>query len=152
MKVVECSLLDAPTQYIAHQCNCISQGAAGLAKQIFAKFPDAAYPNQRVRNPGTISVHNDRVINCYAQWVPGKPVENDTQAMRLQWLRQCLWAMTRIPGIQSVAFPYRIGCGLAGGNWERDYLPLMERFSAYCNTMGIEVVICKFTGKWVPSV
>ena len=110
MKIIECNLLDADVQYIAHQCNCCSQGA----KAIFDKYPDAAYPNQMKRNPGAISVHDDRIINCYAQWV---------------------------------AFPYKIGCGLAGGNWDVDYYPLLERFDSYCQSVGIEVILCKWEVK-----
>ena len=144
MKTIKCSLLDAPTRYIAHQCNCCSQKAKGLAKSIFDKYPDASYPKQMQRNPGAISVHNDRVINCYAQWVPGKPVQNDTAEMRLDWFHQCLSCITRIPGIQSIAFPYQIGCGLAGGNWDVDYYPLLERFNSYCQSIGIEVILCKW--------
>lgn len=143
MRIIECDLLDAPTQYIAHQCNCCSRGAAGIAKQIFERFPDAAYPRQRVRDPGTISVHSNRVINCYAQLVPGKPCKNDTAEMRLRWFRQCLFAITKIEGIRSVALPFGIGCGLAGGNWNREYIPLLTRFDIYCQSKGIEVIMCR---------
>lgn len=145
MKIIKCNLLDADAQYIAHQCNCCSQGSAGLAKKIFDCYPDASYPKQRSRVPGTISVHG-KVINCYAQWVPGRPVENDTAEMRLEWLKKCLWRTTKIPGIHSVAFPHRIGCGLAGGDWESDYEPLLNRFDSYCQSVGIEVILCKRTG------
>jgi hypothetical protein len=34
-------LLDATEQFIAHQCNCISQNAGGLAFYLFKKFPYA---------------------------------------------------------------------------------------------------------------
>ena len=146
MKTIRCSLLDADIQYIAHQCNCCSQNAKGLAKAIFDKYPDAAYPKQMRRDPGAISVHN-RVINCYSQWVPGKPVENDTAEMRLEWFKQCLWRITKIPGIHSVALPFGIGCGLAGGNWESDYSPLLYRFDSYCQSVGIEVILCKWEKK-----
>ena len=29
---------------------------------------------------------------------------------------------------QNFAFPYKIGCGLAGGNWDH-YLPMIEDFT-----------------------
>jgi hypothetical protein len=34
-------LLGAPEQWIAHQCNCRSRGARGLAKHLFGRFPHA---------------------------------------------------------------------------------------------------------------
>lgn len=165
MKAIECNLLNAPTQYIAHQCNCTSRGSAGLARQIFDAYPEAEYklvpiemairfgmtspktgkPERIPNSPGSISVHG-RVINCYAQRFPGHPRGGDISTMRLKWFRQCLWSISKIPGIQSVAFPYKIGCGLAGGNWENDYYPLLERFNSYCESVGIEVILCKRKG------
>ena len=33
-----------------------------------------------------------------------------------------------LPELESVAFPYGIGCGLAGGNWE-EYQAMLEEFA-----------------------
>lgn len=81
-----------------------------------------------------------RVIVCaFAQLGPGKPgtyqntdfrLGPDTYELRHAWFRACLdklAACVRAHG--SVAFPYKIGCGLAGGNWEADYLPMLRRWS-----------------------
>ena len=54
----------------------------------------------------------------------------DDYGRRIGWFRECLSAVAKIPGITSVAMPYQIGCGLAGGNWERDYRPVLEKFAA----------------------
>lgn len=40
-----------------------------------------------------------------------------------------------------VAFPYQIGCGLAGGNWSRDYLPLLEWFAERAAARGIKTIL-----------
>jgi O-acetyl-ADP-ribose deacetylase (regulator of RNase III) len=40
-EVIDGNLLDFHASYIAHQCNCTSKGAKGLAKDLFAKFPQA---------------------------------------------------------------------------------------------------------------
>jgi len=39
MKIVRGNILDATDPVIAHQCNCVSTKAAGLAAQIFDRFP-----------------------------------------------------------------------------------------------------------------
>lgn len=59
-------ILLAKETYIAHQCNCVTNKAKGLSKQIFKKFPYAdSYTNrQNYSNPGTIEVFNN-VINMY---------------------------------------------------------------------------------------
>ena len=35
-----------------------------------------------------------------------------------------------MPDLESIGFPYRIGCGAAGGNWN-NYLGTLEIFSRY---------------------
>jgi hypothetical protein len=67
------------------------------------------------------------VINLFGQNVPGK-VERDnktnrklsipaTKALRLKWFDSCCKQIAGIRDLKSVAFPYEIGCGLAGGDW-----------------------------------
>jgi hypothetical protein len=36
----------------------------------------------------------------------------------------------KIEKLESIAFPWRIGCGAAGGNWEK-YMKMIEGFSEY---------------------
>ena len=99
--------------------------------------------------PGTISVHeienNTRVVIClYAQWAPGKcdsrqhrfwkdmakkrNVE-ETPKIREQWFKTCLEEMRKEiieRELYSIAFPYGIGCGLAGGEWDTYYHMIEE--------------------------
>jgi O-acetyl-ADP-ribose deacetylase (regulator of RNase III) len=119
----------AEEQYICHQCNCVSKNVAGLAKTIFTLWPQCN--RQHLNNvPGTISVHKiddgKAVINMYAQYYPGYPSTKDNAAMRKYWFQQCL-AEIKLLTPKSVAFPARIGCGLAGGNWD-DYLNMLKDF------------------------
>ncbi|QPB44379.1 macro domain-containing protein [Medusavirus stheno T3] len=112
--------------------------------------------------PGTISVHesvkatgNPTVVCMFAQWDMGRPGQAwgsardrqppaehgaDTHVNRRRWFKQCLDAIAEIKP-ESVAFPYKIGCGMAGGHWERDYLPMIEAFAS--ETPGCRVVIYK---------
>jgi hypothetical protein len=54
------------------------------------------------------------------QFYPGVASEKsmETPQMRHGWFVSALMKIQDIPDLESVAFPYKIGCGLAGGNWE----------------------------------
>lgn len=128
---VEGDLLDFECQYIAHQCNCVSVGSAGIAAAIFKKYPESntylKHDEQR-SVPGTIDVIG-RVINMYSQYYPGHArYNNDTDGKRRKWFKKCLFEISKIDGIESVAFPYKIGCNLAGGNWNENR-KMLENFS-----------------------
>lgn len=130
------------SQYIAHQCNCTSKKSLGLAKQIFDKYPWAnVYNSDEERVPGTILVRG-KVINMIAQIYPGSPSEKglDTSANRMLMFKTCLEEIEKIHDLKSIAFPYRIGCGLAGGDW-LSYKNMILNFAKSNPT--IEVYICK---------
>jgi O-acetyl-ADP-ribose deacetylase (regulator of RNase III) len=133
-------LLDAPDAYIAHQCNCVSTHAGGIASAIFEKYPYAnTYKEREDLQPwqvvetaiamfGTIDVLGDgdnqrRVINMYSQLGPGGVVEkstSDTAGRRIDAFEKCLYAIAKmVKGTTNVvAFPDHIGCGIAGGHWD----------------------------------
>lgn len=145
VRVIQGNVLNATEDFIAHQCNCITSYAKGLAKSIFKRFPESNVYTNRVRmsprthhQPGTISVHG-RIINMFAQQRPGKNTIAETQTQRLQWFQQCLKHIANLPHVQSIAMPYGIGCGLAGGNWP-SYKKYIDSFSI---TTGIKVVLYK---------
>ena len=95
------------------------------------------------------------VVNCFAQWEmggPGKyrrvappdPAQKDSAAEREGWFQACLGHVAKItPPLRSVAFPYEIGCGLAGGKW-----PAYERMIADFarGNPDVEVTIAKWGG------
>jgi DNA (cytosine-5)-methyltransferase 1 len=133
-------LLEAKETFIVHQCNCICQKPKGLAETVFERFPNANVYEQRRRGsrqpdtPGTISVHG-RVVNFYSQLNPGKPnrecLYGDTRQGRLRWFGNCLEKLYHHMKDQtgvSIAFPWKIGCGLAGGNWKQ-YLHELKLFA-----------------------
>jgi hypothetical protein len=133
MNIENKDLLLATTKFVAHQCNCTSAGSLGLARSLFLSFPWAnTYSKPRV--PGTIQVLGDGlsqrfVISLNAQIYPGRPnLTNDTKEIRLELFVKCLEEILKIQNLESIAFPWMIGCGLAGGNWE-DYQSLLEVFA-----------------------
>ena len=48
--------------------------------------------------------------------------------MRIQWFQRCLDDIAKIPNIKEIGFPYNIGRGLAGGDWN-NYQDMLEKFA-----------------------
>ena len=98
------------------------------------------------------------VVNMMAQFEMGAPNKykrvkpmppDDGAATREAWFQQCLDKIAAIqPPLGSIAFPYQIGCGLAGGNWSR-YDAMITRFAERCPAT--QVYICKLTGDGGPT-
>lgn len=155
IEVINGNILDATEKYIAHQTNCVSNGGAGgLAKSIFKKYPYADCYRLRTERsiPGTIDIRgngiNERfIINLHGQMYPGDAYvnhENDSYDMREKYFKQCLYEISLIDNIESIAFPMGIGCGLAGGNWEH-YSKMLEDFAdSLYQVHGVHVKIYNF--------
>lgn len=133
-------LLEAKEKYIIHQCNCVSIGAGGLAYHLFNKFPfadvyserDSGEEDEKGRTilkykdkPGTIKISGNGnlkrfVINAFSQYYPGgqNDYHNDNEQKRLEYFKNCLEEVLKIKDLDSIAFPYEYGCGIAGGNWK----------------------------------
>jgi len=153
LKIVDGSLLDSDCQHIAHQCNCYSRRGAGLASAIFKAFPWAdVYSNRSERGDdaslfGSIAVHGDPkrgqryVINIYGQLNPGKPSRGrNSDASRLEAFGKALDLIAELPELKSIGFPYGIGCGLAGGDWNK-YERLLEGFAERVGERGVSVIL-----------
>ena len=52
----------------------------------------------------------------------------DTPEEREQWFQQCLDELGKCDFYQNFAFSYKIGCSLAGGNWDH-YLAMIEDYT-----------------------
>ena len=112
-------LLDAQEDFLCHQCNCTTTYSAGLAKQMFERFTVA---NTYRHNPrphllGSVEIWAP-VINMFAQLEPGPSKSLTESHSRLTQFKACLAQLVKLtrPG-STFAFPMRIGCGLAGGQW-----------------------------------
>jgi len=64
-------------------------------------------------------------------------------AARLGWFEQALEKLAML-GLESVAFPHSIGCGLAGGDWAA-YRAAIERFAV--RNPAISVVVVRLRGE-----
>jgi len=137
VRTVTGDLLLAKEQYICHQCNCVTQRAAHLAAAVFKAFPHADIysirPKGHKDQPGTIVVKGDEdhrmVIAMLAQVWPGEPKypqdRTDGHAAREKYFAQCLMEIAKLKP-DSLAFPWGIGCGAAGGEWEHYYATLSD--------------------------
>lgn len=138
IKIVDGNLLDATETYLCHQVNCVTRKAAHLAQQVFKKFPYADLYRTRTQPdlPGGVicsgNGQNQRlVVNMLGQVHPGYAKwPNDSYPARLGFFKGCLDALEFIVALkgESLAFPWKIGCGAAGGDWTQ-YLPLIEDFA-----------------------
>lgn len=150
VELVEGNLLECKEQYLCHQCNCITVKGAHLSGDVFERFPYANIYIDRLHSgkrdiPGTIIIRgrdptNERlIINMLAQYYPGKSrFGTDTASLRQQWFQSCLLAISEIPDLQSLAFPYNIGCGAAGGDWST-YKQMICKFAKTIPTTKITI-------------
>lgn len=145
-------LLLSDAKYIVHQTNCVSIGkAAGLAYYLFNKYPhsDCYKDRNKPSIPGTIDIRGDGVntrlvVNMHAQYLPGgswDDIQGDAAEDRKFYFHRCLNRLAKVDNLESVAFPYKIGCGIAGGDWNW-YLNAINKFAEYVeNKQQTKVVI-----------
>ena len=125
-------LLNATEKVIAHQVNCFGI-AGGLAAAVFHKWPDARndysqlcdrIPNKRLLlgMPQLTGQQKDGhiIANLYGQYRPGADYNPEALTKALECLggiaRQAKW---------SVALPYKLSCGICGGDWD-EVLEIIE--------------------------
>ena len=69
-------------------------------------------------------------INPGGPTIPGsfRDAHFDSEASREVYFKKGLDKIKQIQNIGSIAFPFKVACGLAGGNWDH-YLPMIEEFA-----------------------
>lgn len=165
MKFVKGNLLDVKEGYIMHQCNCITTNTAGLAKALEKKYktdlpyhlrkPDEANSTTaRLEDrsiPGTvfISGSNPYIINIFGQYGPGKlpksknqgDTELDSREKREKYFETALEAIVDFfegtTDLVQIAIPHKIGCGLAGGDWDV-YFGMLYAFETKLFKLGVK--------------
>ena len=148
VKIIKGDITETEYKYIAQQCNCNTVKSHGLSKTIADKFPWADVYSKRIQigsrnatshpsTPGTIELltnGNKTIICLFAQWAPGKSGEyskyypntyDDTEINRQNWFRECMNKIDDL-NLDKITMPYKIGCGLAGGNWNI-YKEILEK-------------------------
>lgn len=141
IKIINGNLFDARETFLVHQANCVTKRAKHLAADVFKRFPYANVYKGRTKpdKPGDIILRGNGVsqrfvVAMLAQYYPGRPryakSSLDGFVARQKYFRQALHLMGDLEG--SFAFPYGIGCGAAGGDWNF-YLKQIENWAQWAS-------------------
>ena len=119
------SLLEATETIIGHQVNCFG-AAGGLAAAVFDKYPDAENDYmqliQRISRkkvllglaqPTGQQKDGHIICNLFGQYRPGSDYRPDVLKKALESLAEMATTMD-----WSVALPWRLSCGICGGDWD----------------------------------
>ena len=113
-------------------------------------------PNTEYDTPGSITIRGGGgtglrgVVNLFGQNFQSKKEKNvktfeESLALRLKWFKMGLDEIRKqLPDLKSIAFPFQIGCGLAGGDWNV-YLNEIERFANSFDDRDVDVVVYKLS-------
>lgn len=128
IQTIEGDLLDFPGDItcIAHGCNTLNLMRSGLAKQMVARYPEAKAADDRA------AADQRNVLGCYSftrvHDQPCKYIYNLYQQDKLRQLNEFALETSLANAMFSLSLksdnpehkmgvPYKIGCGLAAGNW-----------------------------------
>lgn len=138
IKIIDGDLFHTSAPVICHQVNCKGKMGSGVAKQIREKYP-VAYESYRLLYN---SEKNDTAkLLGHIQWCYCKDdqMENGVRTIinmfaqdRYGYDGKCYtdyrafeYCLEQIKGVvltnETIAMPYKIGCGLAGGDWNIIY-------------------------------
>lgn len=118
MREITGNLLDQKG-ILVHQVNCQRVAGAGLALAIRNKWP-AWYEDfhQYQAQLGEVRLFNVAPNTWVASFYAQRDFGTHRRQTQYGAFRQCCYNLALlIPTDSSIFFPYRIGCGLAGGDW-----------------------------------
>ena len=145
IKIVDGDLLQANVPLIAHQTNCLGVMGAGIAKVIKNKWPnvytqykdfckDFNYSrgllglSQICKTKDTPIKYVANLFGEYSYTESATPYENrHTNYYALEIALLALKADCIAYGIKEIGIPYKLGCGLAGGNWDNVVYPILQK-------------------------
>jgi hypothetical protein len=157
IEIITGDIFDSKEKYLIHQTNCVTNRAAHLAKDVFEKYPYADIYAARTEpsKPGRIEIRGNGedqryIINLLGQYYPGRPKYPDSKLdgtlAREKYFHQCLLRVAKIFPLESIACPWKLACGAAGGDWNH-YLVTLTNFANYVETtQGAKVKIYRREG------
>lgn len=145
------NIIESQCEVIIHNANCFHTMNSGVAKAIRAKWPNVydadvdnsvrgdekklgSYTMARIKDE-----HVKYVLNVYMQFKYG----TDERRLNYEAAYNGFVAVKEFcetMGINSLAIPSHIGCGLAGGNWNIVETMIKEVFK----DATFSVAICKY--------
>jgi len=119
VKIIQGDLLNSKEDIILHQVNLQGYMAAGVAYQIAKKYPSVEkeyidYLNKKLGEVVFAKTNTYVVGNCFSQ--------NYDFTTNYKALEECLIKVKNYMNnnkLTSVAIPYKYGCGIASGDWEK---------------------------------
>lgn len=138
LRIVNGDLFQTAAPVICHQVNCRGKMGSGVARQIRNLYPAVYEQYQRLCNQ---EKGNPRRLLGQIQYICCKDVKNETGVRSIvnifaqdmygydgrcytdyEAFERCLEELKHIVCTGStIAMPYKIGCGLAGGDWNTVY-------------------------------
>lgn len=123
--------LNGNVDVIAHQCNCHCVMGAGLAKQLRLRIPGVYKADLSTKKGDRSKLGNytryNNVYNLYGQYNYGKGLHTDYDALDVALRGMVTDIELRVTQPITVGLP-RLGCGLAGGDWDVVSELIVENF------------------------
>lgn len=138
MKLKKGDIFDCEENIIVHQANCLGVMGSGIASQVKEKYPEVykgyyhyckTNTAEDILGTSLICQVNDKryIANVFGQLAfGGDKVYTDYEALRHSLIEVRDFAKEHK---LSVAIPCKIGCGLAGGDWNIVLDMIKEIFS-----------------------
>lgn len=143
MEIINGNIFDCTENIIVHQTNCQGVMGHGIALQVKNRYPEVfkGYYHYCKTNPGEqilgttlICEANDGkyIANLFGQLNFGEGLQTDYDRFKVALQEVHDFAKEKQ---LSVAIPYKIGCGLAHGDWNIVYDIICEVFydDVVCN-------------------
>ncbi len=122
MKIVNDDILNAKENIIVHQVNELGVMGAGLALQIKNKYRNVYEKYKKYANKDClgkiqlIKINKHQMIcNMFSQ----RGINRIKQTTDYELMKQCFQKLAKLEEDThiTIAIPYKLGCGLAGGDW-----------------------------------
>lgn len=129
VKCLDGNVLQSDAQIICHQVNCLGVMGAGLALQIKNKYPSVFFnytafvnsTHDKTRLLGTTLFEHTEdgkiIANIFAQYGVSR-TERMTHYGNLKDGLNYVKQYAIDHQLKTIAIPYKIGCGLGGGDWK----------------------------------
>ena len=157
IKIVNGDLLQSNLPLIAHQTNCLGVMGAGIAKAIKNKW--SIVYTQYVDKCRHYNYSKDLLGKCQVCVTEDKPIKfvanlfgeysftesvapfenrhTDYDALKKSLLH--LKAICENTEITEIGIPYKLGCGLAGGDWNGVVYPMLQELFANDSTINLYI-------------
>lgn len=129
IRIIEGDILQAQQDIIGHQVNCKGVMGAGLAKQIKMNYPNVfeeykqLCKEQGMNLLGTVQYVKTSKGKIFANIFGQANFGRGKRQTDYEALEEAFYSLRNKANEtnRSIALPYGIGCGLAGGDWDIVY-------------------------------